>query len=214
MTRPMVDLEEHLDPSNEYDRRVIERAMKRSEARRAMVTPTNADGTSPFRCPPLLEERRVEHGVPDACFDARPSFDNVLIYQLPKFAARIGSIHMPDATKQALEESAPHGIIIGAGLRALDSLLSHGIDLGHIVTYVTLSPWRTIACHIEGEPVVVLHALDIHIRASEDLEQAYRAGKVSITKKKNEAGFWRHYYQDENGEPWNPQHPSKKLGEV
>lgn len=80
----------------------------------------------------------------------QPAFDRVFVYQVNNIGeARDGdtdttfkgtSIIMPTPAKGTF--GASRGLLISAGLKALDELYSHGIELGHIVWYQRLSPWQ------------------------------------------------------------------------
>jgi co-chaperonin GroES (HSP10) len=157
--------------------------------------------------PPLLEKRRDKYGIIDGAFAAQPVYDRVFVWQIPMEESETfggGLIIKTERTKQMEHEEAPRGIIVGAGLKALDSLRSNGIDVGHIVSFVRLSPYRK-PCgrgfrNLE-EHVIILRAGDII--ASEDLAEVAREG--GIVTKRNDEG--QHYY-DGAGMPTVPVIPA------
>jgi hypothetical protein len=87
---------------------------------------------------------------------------------------------MPDSAKKRVREEAPRGVIESAGLEALDTLRSHGADLGHIVNFVRLAPWRLPVDMIAGAPVYVLILQDADITSSEDTAKAVRSGELRL----------------------------------
>lgn len=205
--RGQVNLAAHIDVTNEQQRRDLERAEKKSRERAKYITPGVPGGASPLGLPPLLEQRRLDFGIPDACFDTQALFDCCTIFQVPKFVDRLGSLFVPDEVKQANVESAPRAILLSAGLKALDILKSNGVDLGHIVTFVKLAPYRTLACWIGGDPVWVLQVQAKHIRGSEDLRERLRMREVAYRETLSDDGFFHHHYVDSNGKVWHPGQP-------
>lgn len=162
--------------------------------------------------PPLLDKRRWQYGIPDEAFYVQPVFDRIFVWQVPEdegdtFAGT--SIVKPDSVKSREEGETPRGILIGAGLGALDSLRSNGIDLGHMVHFVRLSPWRRELAPVEGLTMnfVVLRAGDLV--DSEDLAAAMRAGKVEVVAEANKDGFMLHALRGEDGKVWAPSEPFK-----
>jgi hypothetical protein len=168
----------------EADMRAIdEAAPKIAEAIGKRMSPPGTLGL-----PPLLDERRLRYGMCDAVFAAQAAYDRILLFQIdPSFSdgEKYGDtgIYMPDSAKRRVREEAPRGVIVSAGLRALDSLRSNGMDLGHIVSFVRLSPWRLPVDMIAGAPVYVLILRDSDIVGSEDTAAALRAGGLVIEAK-------------------------------
>jgi len=119
--------------------------------------------------PPLLAERIKQHEI--VLPRGRPVFDRIFVYPLgdkdqeEKFEGT--NIIKPTQSKDLY--GASRGIIVKAGIKALDILWSHGIELGHTVLVARLSPWER---KYEGKgrihKVMVLRASEIV--SSEDLE--------------------------------------------
>lgn len=155
----------------------------------------------------LLDERRLEYGITDGAFKFQASFDRVFIWQIPmqkgdKFADSM--IHMPESTQQRERNKAPHGIIVSAGLLALDTLRSNGIDLGHRVLFAHTAPYHVRYDVVEGQEyhLIILTAGDII--GSEDLASNLKNRIVRI-KQSDEAGYPQHSIINEEGKPWLPQ---------
>jgi len=159
------------------------------------------------RVTPLLDERRLEYGITDGAFKFQASYDRVYIWQIPmqkgdKFEG--SQIHMPESTQQRERNKAPHGIIVSAGLLALDSMRSNGIDLGHRVLFAHSAPYHIRYDVVEGQEyhLIILTAGDII--GSEDLATNLENRTVRI-KQSDEAGYPQHTFINENGKPWLPQ---------
>lgn len=149
-----------------------------------------ADGT--FNLPPLLEQRRIRWEIPDGVFRlaAGTAYDRILIWQIPllsecnedaNFIGGAGGIlHKAVQTKEKETREAPRGVIVGAGLQALDALRSHGIDLGHIVYFCKNTVYSIQVDYIAGhwERVSLARACDLVL--SEDVALEMRTGAVKV----------------------------------
>jgi hypothetical protein len=133
----------------------------------------------------LLESRLKEFGIQPCPY--QPAFDRVVVYKLPDdMSARdtyskSGVIVKPDNVRARDKDVTPRGVLIGAGIGAMDYLRSNAIELGHIVWIVRLSPWQhVVEVDENGREVgmAFLHAADIV--GSEDLLQAIKSKKVRI----------------------------------
>lgn len=132
--------------------------------------------------PELLDARRIQYGMPDQAFAGEAVFDRIFLWQIPhnfdETYTGTSIVKTPNARKRE-EEECPRGIIVSAGLRALDNLRSHGVDIGHIVQFLKVGPFRMPLGQIGGvdiPPLIV--ARDGDIAASEELPKLRRANKV------------------------------------
>ncbi len=165
--------------------------------------------------PKLLDERRWKYGIPDEAFHTAVGclFDRIMVWQVPEDESETfggGLLVKPGTVKSREEGETPRGILIGAGLQSLDALRSNGVDLGHMVHFIRLSPWRREMKPVAGvtmSSVVILRAGDLV--DSEDLASAYLGGKCSIAGVPNNDGFMLHSYVDESGKTWAPGEPWK-----
>lgn len=151
--------------------------------------------------PELLEQRRLYYGLPDGFFKQQAAFDRVLVYQLPRFEGETygdTSIVMPETVKDKLQKSTPRGVIVSAGLRALDTLRSNGMDLGHVVSFVHLAPWRIETDMIAGVTFYLMVMYSGDIVASEDTARLLSIGQLSIKQNVNN-GLMEHVVADEKG---------------
>lgn len=118
-----------------------------------------------LKLPPLLEQRRKEFGIPDVVFDTCALFDRCFIWQIPVAEKIAGStLIKSERTKKREELQAPRGVLVSAGLQALDYLVTNGCQgLGAIGEFVRLSPWRMEVGTFDSKAVelVVCRATDL-----------------------------------------------------
>lgn len=165
--------------------------------------------------PPLLDSRRLEYGIVDQAFEQECVFDRIYVWQIPRTGGDTFEgtmIHRPDISKAKDEDTTPRGILISAGLRALDNLRSNGIDLGHIVNFIRSSPWGMPIGLIDGVEIPMLRVMrDGDLVSSEDLARARREGKVSTIVADDGKGGVEHRLQNSDGSstavtmPWMPE---------
>ncbi len=147
-----------------------------------------------YNIPHVLDERRFQYGIPNGCFEQFPVFDKVYVYQIPlrerSTYSEGGAIIMPEARQSNERSTAPRGIIVSAGLQALDSLRSTGIDIGHIIRFKKFAPFIQPIEVVTGVELTVMVIRDGDIVASEDLARSYHAREISIVNvSPNEAGY-------------------------
>lgn len=159
--------------------------------------------------PKLLEERRWEFGITDGAFQRQAAFARVFLWQIPMQSGDTynpeSKIVMAESTKQREKNKAPYGIVISAGLLALDSLRSNGIDLGHKVLFAHTAPYHIRYDVIDGleQHLVILNAGDII--GSEDLATNLKKRDVRFKQGLNANGAIEHTFQDDTGKTWLPQ---------
>ena len=129
---------------SEAGRRAAEQAVSLSAAIAERISPPGqlrgVSGTHP-----LLEDRRHEFGIPDSAMSVRAVFDRIYVFQVPDAVERSlasGLIVMTDVKKAIELQSTPRGVIVSAGLSALDVMWSHGIELGSVVRLQRLAPFH------------------------------------------------------------------------
>lgn len=185
---------EKLDPD------VRSKVERRSAAVSRHMSPPGALGL-----PPLLEHRRLLFGITDGAFAFQPFHDKLLVHQIPTKPETYGGgiIHKTEIAIDREERECPVGVIVAAGAMALDSLRANGVDLGHIVLFQRLAPWRHETDYTwRDEKVMLLRAGDIV--GSVDLGDALRSGKIKL---EFDAKLYEHtYLNTETDEMW---HPSK-----
>lgn len=153
----------------------LEEAAKEANALAANVSPP---GSFP-QLPRLLDERRAEFGLVDAIFACQPIFNCVWVYQIELNMEESfvpgGVIVKSDQSKIRERETTSRGVLVGAGLQALDELKSHGVEPGHIVRFIKLAPFKIPVGYAGGKQIHVLQMRSGDILGSEDLAQMLRA---------------------------------------
>lgn len=135
--------------------------------------------------PLLIEQRRLRYGIVDSCFAVQAAYDRILVFQIePEWAQGetygSGPIVMTETARRRSKEEAPRGVIVSAGLKALDNLSSNGMTLGHIVHFLRLHPWRLPVDLIDGIPEHLIILRDGDIVGSEDLAASLHAKQSHI----------------------------------
>lgn len=150
----------------------------------------------------LLEKRRWEYFITDGAFASQPALDRMYVHQIDENPfGMVGSIYGSDGALQREHESNPIGIVVSAGLSAMDILRDHGIDVGHRITFVAMSPWRVKTDMIGGvdEHMVIMRVGDI--QSSFDTMDAIRNGKLEMVyvddEEKGKRGY---FYKRSDGE--------------
>jgi hypothetical protein len=154
-----------------------------------------------------LEAKRIKHAIPDSAWHSQAVFNKVLVWQIAVDASDTyggGLIAKTEAQKKRELSEAPRGVIVSAGLQALDELRSHGVDVGHTVFFTHLAPFRKRLPSIAGrEPnLVILHSGDIF--DSEELAQSLKARRCRIINRVTDEGRTEHFFCDESGKVWTP----------
>ena len=157
-----------------------------------------------------LEAARQHHGIPDTAFAMQAAFNTVLVMQVAMQEGETykdSQIIMPENTRDRELRKAPIGVIVSAGLGALDALRSHGIDLGHKVVFVHSAPYFIRFDNIGGvdQHLVVLQASQI--RASYNTAEDLRARRCFITEQTDADGRLQHVLVDEDRKVIVPQKP-------
>jgi hypothetical protein len=160
--------------------RLAERLEKTGEWTKHMSPPGALEGLQD----PRLEEARLKYGIPDSVFGIDALFDRILVWQLPRVFGDLieGTLLIkPESARQREEESTPRGVVVSAGLKALDNLRSNGVELGDVVNFIRLSPWKLTLQEIAGVEINVLILRDGDLISSEELPRRRRRGLVKMT---------------------------------
>lgn len=163
----------------------------------------------------LLDARRIEYAIPDELFAEQACFDRIFAFQVRLHNRdKAGDESKIILTQQGMQrelESAPYGIILSAGLPALDELRSNGIDVGHIVGFIREAPWRKPMAIIDGVEFYALLLRVGDITGSVDLATAIKNGecKVEMREYTSDDGTItrEHVFVDSDGKTWNPTVP-------
>lgn len=163
--------------------------------------------------PPLLEQRRREFKIAAGYFDREYLWDNCLVCQIEDTEGDSntfipgGLIEKPFDRKEYDKASSYVGVIVSAGLAALNKLRSNGVDLGHIVTFSRYTPFQPQVDVLGNRPVHGIELMVGDIKSSMDLALQKREGKVRVdtTEYQNNGYTIReHEFVDANGNKWAP----------
>lgn len=150
-----------------------------------------------YNIPKLLDDRRLEWGIPNGAFESQPGFDRVYIWQISLKSGETfsegGKILMPERTLAYQRDTAPRGILISAGLKAMDALYSTGFELGHIVRFKKLSPFIMPVAEIDGSELTVMVVRDGDIVSSEDMASQIHSKHGSIQNVSKDSYDFRYY---------------------
>lgn len=133
----------------------------------------------------LLDRRIAEYDIP--MWPGEACFSRILVYRIPDKAAKRetfvegGAIVMPDTVHSNNEFRSPRGIIVSAGLQAMDVLRGNGMQLGEMIWMSSHSPWRfQVDTKKDGKDVEFYFMQAGDVTLSEDLLAARQAGKIRV----------------------------------
>lgn len=194
--------------AHEAHMRHLDEVKAASEKLKAKMAPPGS-----FNLPPLLEERRWQHLIPNGAFHHQPLYDWCFVYQTARYDMTGNetwgetSIVKTQTAQKLGEQESPRGILVAAGLAALDTLSSHGICIGDYVFMIRNAPWE-IEIDVLGAKKLCLRVLrDADLLAGEDLQKRINDGVLTVKSKVNADGQRIHYYETKDGKPLNPVTP-------
>lgn len=161
---------------------ILERESHLERVARAIVEKMSPEGA--LKLPPLLEKRRLEFGIPDEAFKYQATFETILFWQLhlehEESSVTPGGIHKPETRHRGELQQSPRGIVVSAGLAALDVLRANGSGLGHIVNIMRQAPYRRAIANYAGLDVWIYSCNVGQIFADEDVGGEIFDGKKAI----------------------------------
>jgi hypothetical protein len=160
---------------------VLERFAERTRAEQEAEERKDREVAERLNLPPLLEQRRRAFKIPEAAFLQTAMFDHILVWQVADFGDTYGEgglIIKPDNVKSHEQEEAPRGVLITAGLHALDTLWGHGLEVGSLVNFAAVAPFRLYLDDTYKVSLVVLR--DGDLLASEDVRKLLRDGVLQV----------------------------------
>lgn len=154
-------------------------AIKRTKLIRERMSPPGA-----LHLPEKLEAARQKHGIPDGFFRVAAGFDRIFVFPIDPFDADEklpnSMLYRPELTQQKDLQEGYRGVLISAGLTAMDRLMSHGYELGDIVMTNKNVPFARRMDLIEGKPMFVLVMRDGDLAGNETLQAGILAGKRRV----------------------------------
>jgi hypothetical protein len=168
----------------------------------------------PRKVESLLDQRRREYNIP--MWPGQAMYGRIIVYRIPDKAAERetfnegGSIVMPEEMAANKKWRAPRGVIVSAGLLAMDVLYGNGIGLGDMIWMASHTPWRFEVDSevkngkVESTEFFFMQAGDAVL--AEDLFEKVKAGTVRVVRGKD----GKHHYEADDGaiprfDP--PEHP-------
>lgn len=176
---PRIDLVDH----------ELEKAKRRTAQIKEHMSPPGALGL-----PPLLEAQRLKYGITDGFFKVQASFDRIFVFPIDaedgeKAEKTTGGIYKPKTTRLRDLQEGNRGVLISAGLIAADRLMSHGIEIGHVVVTNKNVPFARRCETISEEALHYLVMRDGDLAGSETLRDEIRAGKKRILEVGTDDGY-------------------------
>jgi hypothetical protein len=175
-------------------------AEKRTAMIKARMSPPGA-----LNLPPLLEAQRLKYGIPDGFFKSQALFDRIFVFPIDL----VDDDHMtngsliirPQVRRLKDLHEGNRGVLISAGLTAADRLMSHGIELGHIVTTNKNVPFARRCDRLEdGTDMFFLVMRDGDLAGSETLADELREGKKRIEEVGGEDAYSHQVAWNDNGD--------------
>jgi hypothetical protein len=157
----------------------LDAAIHRTKLIKERMSPPGA-----LHLPEKLEAARLKHGIPDGFFRVAAGFDRIFVFPIDPFDADEkmpgSSLYRPELTKQKDLQEGYRGVLISAGLTAMDRLMSHGYELGDVVMTNKNVPFARRMELLEGKPMFVLVMRDGDLAGNETLQADILAGKRRI----------------------------------
>lgn len=134
----------------------------------------------------LLDQRRREYSIP--MWPGQAMYGRIIVYRIPDKAAERkkynegGIIEMIDDVADNKKWHAPRGVIVSAGLLAMDILRGNAIGLGDMIWMASHTPWRFEVDSevkngkVESTEFFFMQAGDVVL--AEDLFEKVKAGTV------------------------------------
>lgn len=116
-----------------------------------------------------IQEAYPGYTIPELPF--QPVFSSIVVWRIPTQEKTAGGLYVPDTAK----EPRSRGILLAAGLKALDELVDHGVELGDVVVFAKYAGSDTSVKENEGarpDEIVILKSGDV--LASEGLRKRLR----------------------------------------
>lgn len=179
----------------------LEAAKRRTALIKEHMSPPGALGL-----PPALEAQRLKYGITDAFFKVQASFDRIFVFPIDaedgdKAEKTTGGIYKPSTTKLRDKQEGNRGVLISAGLTAMDRLMSHGIEIGDIVITNKNVPFARRCESISNEALHYLVMRDGDLAGSETLMDRIRSGKQRIVECGDQTGYQHQVLDLIGGEP-------------
>lgn len=146
-----------------------------------------------------LSQRIEEFGIPP--IPSHPIGDICMVYRIPG-AEKVGVLYVPEEHREVAER----GVLLAAGLGALDKLADHGVEIGDIVEFGRYAgrERQDERARKEGEAgKAILRMKADDIQCSEDLIERLASGELTVKRSDgtdpNGFEFGTHFYERKAG---------------
>lgn len=189
-SEPKIDLVDH----------ELEKAKERTRLIKAQMSPPGALGL-----PPALEAARLKYGIVDGAFRTQALFDRIHVFPIDHEEGELvektaGGLYKPAATQLKDKQEGNRGVLISAGLTAMDRLMSHGVEIGDVVITNKNVPFARRCGDIQMHAMHYLVMRDADLASDESLQERIRAGQQRITDVGTPDAYSHQLAQNDNGE--------------
>jgi len=140
-----------------------------------------------------LARKVQEHSIPP--WPGEVPFWRILVYRIPdEFSAneKVGRIYKPTTTLDLQKNRSPRGIIVSAGLAAMDSLRDHGMKIGDMVWISPNCVYRVETGRNEKGSIEFFFAYVGEIVLNEDIPERLTSGEIKLEREgRNHIYRWR-----------------------
>jgi hypothetical protein len=131
-------------------------------------------------------------------------FERIIVYRIPddgsasETFAKDGVIIKPEYRRKVDKERSPRGVVVSAGLAAMDVLVSNGMQIGELVWFAPHVPFRFEVGKRAGGTPWEFYFMNVgDIVLSEDILQRVVDAELKLERRMN-GPVWQHIY---NGNP-------------
>lgn len=168
------------EPKVDFVDHELEKAKERTRLIKEQMSPPGALGL-----PPLLEAQRLKYGIVDGAFKTQALFDRIHVFPIDHEEGELvektaGGLYKPAVTKLKDKQEGNRGVLISAGLTAMDRLMSHGVQIGDIVITNKNVPFARRCGDIQMHAMHYLVMRDADLASDETLMERIRAGEQRI----------------------------------
>lgn len=178
----------------------LETAKKRTAEIKARMSPPGALGL-----PPLLEAQRLKYGITDNALRSQALWDRIHVFPIDHEEGELvektaGGLHKPNSKKLRDKQEGNRGVLISAGLTAMDRLMSHGVELGDIVVTNKNCPFARRCDELSTEWVYYLVMREADLASDETLLERIRRGEQHVMDAGGGDAYCHQLAINDNGE--------------
>jgi hypothetical protein len=142
---------------------------------------------TPDAIPPLLEKRVNELNIP--AWPGQACFERVIIYRIPDEESASekteGGLWKAPSRVDIDKDRSPRGVVVSAGLAAMDVLVSNGMQLGELVWFAPHVPFRFVVGRKNNQDIQFYFMNVGDIVLSEDILQRAVDGDLKLERRMN-----------------------------